>query len=412
MNETQITTVAEIALFLNGTRSVSFNATVATECYEAIASALLRFNYFKVGKKDKSQVRQYLLKITGYSRQQLTRLIQRYRTERTLKRRVYQRHCFENYYTRADVLLLVETDIAHQLLSGPATKKLFERAYQVFGDEAYQRLAGISVGHLYNLRKGVLYREKRSVFTKTQRTAVAIAERKKPRPEGQPGFIRVDTVHQGDRDGVKGVYHINMVDEVTQMEVVFSAEKISESYLLPVLEEMLEAFPFILKNIHADNGSEYINHHVAKLLEKLLVEFTKSRSRHTNDNALAEGKNGAIIRKNMGYEHIPQHHAAALNGFYRDYFNPYINFHRPCFFPVITVDKKGKEKKTYPYAQIMTPYEKLRSLKDAEGFLKPEFTLEKLDKIAYSMTDLEAAQRMREAQKKLYKKIFDEKKSR
>jgi transposase InsO family protein len=51
---------------------------------------------------------------------------------------------------------------------------------------------------------------------------------------------------------------------------------------------LLDAFPFVIKGFHSDNGSEYINKRVAKLLEKLLIEFTKSRARHTNDNALAE----------------------------------------------------------------------------------------------------------------------------
>ena len=60
-------------------------------------------------------------------------------------------------------------------------------------------------------------------------------------------------------------------------------EKISERYLIPVLEQLLEAFPFTLINFHPDNGSEYINQRVAKLLEKLRIEFTKSLSRHSND---------------------------------------------------------------------------------------------------------------------------------
>jgi transposase InsO family protein len=97
-----------------------------------------------------------------------------------------------------------------------------------------------------------------------------------PHPNGQPGFIRIDSVHQGDQDGVKGVYHINAVDEVTQFEVVCTVEKISERYLIPVLEQLLDAFPFVIKGFHSDNGSEYINKRVAKLLEKLLIESRKT----------------------------------------------------------------------------------------------------------------------------------------
>jgi len=186
--------------------------------------------------------------------------------------------------------LLAALDERHNTLSGPATKKLCERAYQVFGETEYQRLAGISIAHLYNLRKSISYIGHRHQYEKTKPVRSKIGERRKPNANGQPGFVRIDSVHQGDQDGVKGVYHINAVDEITQFEVVCTVEKISEHYLIPVLEQLLDTFPFVIKGFHSDNGSEYINKQVAKLLEKLLIEFTKSRARQTNDNALAESK--------------------------------------------------------------------------------------------------------------------------
>ena len=142
----------------------------------------------------------------------------------------------------------------------------------------------ISVSHLYNLRKSKVYIRQRRHFEKTRSTPSKIGERRKPQPNGKPGYIRIDTVHQGDLDKRKGVYHINAVDEITQFEVVCTVEKISGCYLMPALEQMLEAFPFTLQGFHSDNGSEYINKRVAALLEKLRVEFTKSRSRHSNES--------------------------------------------------------------------------------------------------------------------------------
>jgi transposase InsO family protein len=119
-------------------------------------------------------------------------------------------------------------------------------------------------------------------------------------------------VHQGDLDKQKGVYHINAVDEETQFEVVASVAKISKHYLIPILEQMLETFPFKILGFHSDNGSEYINQNVAKLLKKLLIKFTKSRSRHSNDNTLAESKNASVVRKVLGYRHIPQKWAGII----------------------------------------------------------------------------------------------------
>ena len=142
------------------------------------------------------------------------------------------------------------------------------------------------MSHLYNLRKSIPYTRQRRHFEKTRPRPSKIGERRKPQPNGQPGYIRIDTVHQGDLDKQKGVYHINAVDEVTQFEVVCTVEKISERYLIPALEQLLETFPFTVLGFHSDNGSEYINKRVADLLEKLLIEFTKSRSRHSNDNCL------------------------------------------------------------------------------------------------------------------------------
>lgn len=108
---------------------------------------------------------------------------------------------------------------------------------------------------------------------------------------------------------------------------------------------MLEFFPFKIKGFHLDNGSEYINKKVAELLEKLRIEFIKSRARHSNDNALAESKNASIIRKTLGCIHIPQRHAELLNKFNQRYLNPHINYHRPCLFPQTVVDKKKARRK-------------------------------------------------------------------
>ena len=284
-----------------------------------------------------------------------------------------------------------------------------ERAIEVFEQKEYENLSSISVSHIYNLRKSFTYTQKRKYFSKTKRSPIQIAERRKPQPNGQPGYIRIDTVHQGDLDGRKGVYHINAVDEVTQFEIVCTVEKINERYLIPALGFLLESFPFEIKGFHSDNGSEYINREVAKLLKKLFIEFTKSRARHSNDNALAESKNASIVRKHLGYIHIPQKYAPLVNEFNKNYLNPYINYHRSCFFPVVKIDKKGKERKTYPYESMMTPYEKLKSLSNAKQYLKPELSFDELEEFAMQMTDNDAADAMNKARSKLFNKIFKSK---
>ena len=295
---------------------------------------------------------------------------------------------FTARYTPADIALLAHVDEA------------LYREYYEFADHRYERLANISVAHIYNLRKERSYREKRMNFEKTRPTPVAIGERRRPDPEGRPGYLRVDTVHQGDLDGVKGVYHINAVDEVTQWEVVAAVAHISEAWLQPLLESMLEQFPFRIRGFHSDNGSEFINHTVKSLLNKLLIEQTKSRPRHSNDNGLVETKNGAVIRKHMGFGHIASNHADSINAFYEQHFNPYLNFHRPSGVPELKEDEKGKIRRTYQW--YATPWEILRRLPGLAGHLKDGITEEQLERLAGAQSDTDAAMKMQEAKRKLF----------
>jgi hypothetical protein len=211
---------------------------------------------------------------------------------------------------------------------------------------------------------------------------VPIGQRRAPQPNGRPGYIRIDSVHQGDQDGVKGVSHINAVDSVTQFQLVATCEKISEASLLPVIRQLLEGFPFTILGFHAENGSAYSNDQVATLWETLRIEVTKSRPRHSNDHALAESTNGAVVRKQLGDAHIPQPFAEQVNAFCADFLNPYVNFHRPCVFPETVTDAKGKARTRSHDRDMTTPYEKLRSLPNARQHLKPGVTVEQLDAIA------------------------------
>ena len=412
MNDEQLKTLVDLQGFLDGTVMMDF-AVAGEERYEFIARTVKRFGYGGLKRSDKAIVLRFLERVSGYSRQQIARLVKRGGERRGMvKRYCGSRTSFARTYTGSDVLLLAQTDTLHGTLSGLATKKLMERAYGVFGDTRYQRLAIISVAHLYNLRQRPSYLHKRQVWTKTRPAGVPIGERRAPAPNNRPGYLRVDSVHQGDQDGVKGVYHINAVDCVTQYEGVATCERISEAFLIPVLEALLESFPFVILGFHTDNGSEYINRDVAKLLNKLLIEEqTKSRSRHSNDNAQVESKNGAIVRKHLGYSHIPQRFAALVNFFCRDYLNPYVNFHRPSLFAETITDAKGKERKRYPYRLMMTPYEKFKSLPQAETFLKRGVNFKQLDTQAKAMSDNEAAERMNTARSALFKTIFNRSKT-
>jgi hypothetical protein len=391
-------TLAEMEEFVRTHRHMSWSVGEKEAVYGLIEHVLHAHQYRKLSKGQKGVIRRFLAKVTGMSRAQLTRWIRCWMQTRKVRRRPAQRPCFASRYTTSDIGLLAELDTAHQDLSGPAVRHLCHRAFHEFGDRRFQRLAQISASHIYNLRRSAPYRKIRVRVVHTQARPVLIAERRRPDPQGKPGYIRVDTVHQGQHDGHPGVYHINAVDTVTQWEVVGCTETISERHLIPVLEAMLHQFPFRILGFHCDNGSEFLNHTVVKLLNKLLVEeFTKSRAYCTTDNALVEGKNGAVVRKHVGYGPIAAHYAEAWHKFYTAHLNRYLNFHRPCAFATLTTNARGKRQRRYPHQDYRTPFEKLVSLAGWQSYLKAGITEQSLRAEAKRQTDTAAAQAMQTA---------------
>src|ERR1022692_2356452 len=349
---------------LETSQEVRFAAKGRKEIYEWVERVLVRQEYAMQGKRTRGVVRAYLAKMTGKSLPQITRLVRQYRETGQVRARIYRRRKFVRVYTEADVRLLAKVDRAHERLSGPATRRILEREVEEYGHQEYARLTQISVGHLYNLRKRPDYRKQVALYEATCPAKISIAERRRPDPQGRPGYLRVDTVHQGDWDGHKGVYHINSVDAVTQWEVVGCVPIISAESLELLLEVLMAQHPVPIRGFHVDNGSEYINHVVAKLLGDSLVEFTKSRAYQSSDNALVEGKNGAIIRKHMGYGHIPAEHATRIQEFYVRYLNPYLNYHRPCGF---CHRHGGRERKAPPQVSVGGLCHALREAEVTQG---------------------------------------------
>lgn len=400
--------VGEMRRLVAGTTSMGFEPRGKQEVYGWVEAVLRLQKYFELARRDRGTVRAYIGRVTGLSAAQISRLIARYNQEGVLRPRPQRRRPrFARRYSDEDLRLLAEADELHEGLSGPAMRKILEREYRVYGRTEYQRLAGISVAHLYNLRNRPRYRQMSTLRQKTRPVHNSIGERRCPGPSERPGYLRVDTVHQGDaRDGSKGVYHLNSVDAVTQWEVLGAAPEINAVHLLPVLREMIEQYPFRIRGFHADNGSEFINYKVADLLNRLLVEeFTKSRPNRSSDNALVEGKNGAVVRKHLGYQYLPQTAAAAIHQFYREQMNPYLNYHRPCGFATVRTEPNGRKRRIYRPNDYATPWERFRQIPEAESFLRHGTTWADLEHQAARHSDIEAARALQAAKAKLFAQI-------
>jgi transposase InsO family protein len=403
VHEAENLSLERIGAFLEASAEIRFAGEKREQVYAWIEQLLRQQQYSQQGRRARGLLRRYLEKMTGLSRAQVTRLIGRYRASGRVQPTAYRRHQFPQRYTRADIELLAVVDEAHESLSGPATQRILQREYQQYGKPEYQRLATISVAHLYNLRRHQRYRQRRLHYVKTRPTAVTIGERRRPDPQGRPGYLRVDTVHQGDQSSAKGVYHINAVDEVTQWQIVAATARISEAWLEPVLAALLRQFPFRICGFHSDNGSEFVNQTVARLLNQLLIEQTKSRPRHSNDNGLVETKNGAVIRKHMGYGYIASEHAEAISGFYAQHLNPYLNYHRPCAQADLEVDAKGRQRRYY--RRYQTPLETLLALPNPAPYLRDGLSIATLQRIAAVHSDTEAAQRLQQAKRQLFQQF-------
>jgi transposase InsO family protein len=388
MDTTHIPTLKQMAVYVSGDNTLKLRPQNKLETYGYVAKVLVTHKYASLAKPQKTAVKQYLLAVSGYSSAQIERLISQYvRTGKVTPAKRTQ-PTFQGIYTKEDITILAKLDEVYERMSGSAMTVVLRREYEKFGNKSCQRLKDISASHIYNLRGTNTYKRINTTYTKTKPTTAKLGERIKPQPLGKPGYLRADTEHQGDKDGEKGVYHINLVDEVTQWEVVVCVRAITDQYMLPAIRVAMESFPFVILNFHADNGSEYINRKVADMLNKGLVKLTKSRPRHSGDNGLVETKNGVVLRKHMGYIHIPRtnDNAEAINRFYINWFIPWLNYHRPCAFrKTVQNEKTGKITHTYPTENYMMPYVELKSLMNAEQYLKPGITFDQLDMQAYAM---------------------------
>ena len=403
MHQAEKLSLEGIRRFVAASEEIRFESASRRQVYAWVEGLLVGQQYARQAKVARGLLRRYVEKMTGLSRAQVTRLIARYRASGRVEPTVYRRRRFPERFTRADIELLAAADEAHETLSGPATRRILEREVTLYGQQQYARLATISVAHLYNLRKSQRYRERRLNYTKTRPTAVAIGERRKPEPRGRPGYLRLDTVHQGDGPEGKGVYHINAVDQITQWQIAGATARISELYLEPLLETMLRQFPFRILGFHTDNGSEFINRTVAQLLNKLLIEQTKSRPRQSGDNGLIETKNGAVIRKHMGYGYIDAGHADRINSFYREFLNPYLNYHRPCAQAEVEIDHRGR--KRVRYKRYQTPLETLLALDQPAQYLRQGLSINALKRVAAARSHTDAARRMQQAKAKLFAQL-------
>ena len=178
MNDKGIVTLEQVRQFLEGTSDIKLAIEGRAERYRWIEEIFERFGYPRRGRADKGLLLRFIEKVSGYSRIQVKRFAKQFiETEEVKRHPPTKPRGFTKSYTSDDIRLLAKTDELHETLSGHATKKICERAFEIFEQPEYARLAQISVSHLYNLRHTKSYRNIRIHFEKTRPKASIIGHR-------------------------------------------------------------------------------------------------------------------------------------------------------------------------------------------------------------------------------------------
>ena len=379
----RLRTLVQVREYLAGDQEIEQRTRTRAEAYSFIERLLQRFDYFRLGRADKGMLRRLVARVTGLSRAQITRLLSQHRTTGQLAdHRRATRRSFSRRYTKADVELLAELDTLHGTPSAPAARMLCARASHRFGDRRFQRLEGISNSHLYNLRRSTVYRRRREKMPDPSHPVPwTTGERWRPGPFEHPGHLRVvAAVRQKLPDPLERVYHLNLVDEVTQYQFVGAVEHIDPAGLAPILDALLKAFPFCIRGFHGGTQTR-----AARTVASIL------RSLHGAGRPASPA-------------HPPDRYIEQVNAFARRILWLYLNYHRLRVFPGErpgTAEGRGRRRD----ADIMTPYDRLKSLPGGADCLKPGTTFTQLDAIASATSDNGAAWAVSEAGAQLLQSI-------
>lgn len=325
--------------------------------YDSVTKILNARQYSRLDRRQKGIVRAFLIETTGYSRAQLTRLIAQWAKFRRLAVNRSDRWRFPTRYTTSDIALLAELDAVHQDLPGPAVKHILAREYHLFGKAEYERLARLSVSHIYNLRRSTEYQHLRAWVQHEPSQMLRLGRNLKPDARREPGYLSIRLVRAYSENELSG-YQICAIDGATKWRVLGCAESLREVHFSPVLEAVLHQFPFQIRGLRSELG---------------IANFdppTPSIEMRARSDAFQRALTAHL--------------------------NPYVNYHRPCAFTALerpsTSDRGPRRRTCY-----LTPYERLVSLSNWQTFLKPGITPLLLKRVSSRMSDTESARQMQHA---------------
>ena len=356
----------------------------------------------KYQKKERSQLLSDVVDITGYHRTYAAALLRSSPTKRAIRKPRASRY---STTTKQTVLLLWHTagDICAERLH-PFMPELLDKLMACdelkVTPEVDVQLRSIS---LATVKRIVSHEKRRSIIRIGGTTKPGsllkqqIAVRYGRWDETSPGWCETDTVaHCGETLADTFIYSLNLTDVATSWSEQIAIMGKGERATVAGLDRLRRRLPFALLGLDSDNGSEFINWHLARYAEKRHITFTRSRPYRKNDQAHVEQKNWTAIRQLVGYQRLDTpEQLKLLNDLYQNEWRLYLNFFQPTMKIKATVKDQTTGKKTKHYYRAQTPYQRMMS--------HPNISEQQKAMLQSQYDSLNPLQLQREIQRKLHK---------
>jgi hypothetical protein len=178
------------------------------------------------------------------------------------------------------------------------------------------------------------------------------------------GFVEVDLVsHSGNSADGEFIFSLNLTDIFSGWVETRAIMGKGQRGVVLALDELRTVLPFALCALDCDNGSEFINHHLAAYCKTHQIQFTRGRPYKKDDNAHIEQKNWTHVRKLMGWDRYDSQQALkAMNDFYRQEWRLMMNLFQPSVKLIKKVRVGSRLTRRYDAAQ--TPLDRLLGCND------------------------------------------------
>lgn len=183
--------------------------------------------------------------------------------------------------------------------------------------------------------------------------------------ENEPGYFEIDLVgHCGGSGEGEFLYSLVMTDVCTGWIALGAMKGKGQQGTVRTLDEACKHVPFAVKGIDSDNGTEFINYHLASYCKQHGIKFTRARPYKKNDQCHVEEKNWTVMRQFLGYHRLETDEELALLKESLGHITRYHNFWSPMM-RLVRKERMGSQVKRV-YDQACTPF---RRLLDREGVL-------------------------------------------